>query len=507
MPRRRGGGAAETPAVFFYGEGTNSSSAIQNHVISGTADTLAEEPVEQLALALTGNDLYDRPEAEINTTSFATAHTARDGTYEFSFQLMQTVTWEYWNRFCFEAGLHLFKDYDGLWKVIARDKNTVPVHYFGPEHMRLKRGGLPDAKVSQTKTGDLINEVVLRYSYDPMTGKPLKMKVRSGQYRYSGTCAIAASAGTLTDASATFVTGKFPAFVGEVIYISSEYSVTVAAITSDTVLSVTAVETDDGLFDVAAGATYYGGPSMDAQCIQSFLLNKTIAPLGGEYDPLTGDGGWPSDFIADDDTAVTFLGYVIDWFGRRRLVVEFLTGHNAATVEEGDMAYLRCPLLPNVRDAILLGELDGAITDSDLTVTCSAMAPYYGSLSFRQNDYVAIGEEVVQITSEADVANQDHTITRAAINTVAAAHADGTKMYLLAQTWEVSAVRYDVPNNGIRLRLTEAPWVYSRVGIAMVDDLDYDTLTFEQRVATSWVLRNTGFVDQIDDHSNLSNAI
>ena len=505
-----GGDSIEVPRIFFYGTGTSSSTDIQNHVISGTSGTLAEEPVEQLALVLTGKDLYNRAEAEINTTSFAAAHTARDGSYLFSFQLMETVTWEYWNRFCFEAGLHLFLDWQGKWKVVARDKDAAAVHFFGPELMGLRDPGTvkskPDVTPDKTATRDVINEIVLRYAWDPMTQQYLKMKVRSPQYRYTGTCTVDATAGTLTDAAGTFSTGKFPAFVGEKIYLEGNYTVTVTAINSDTELAVDPVEYD-GLTDIAVAVTYYGGPSIDAQCVQSKLRYKTIGPLGGEYDPLSNEGGWPSDFIYDDDTADEFLAYVVDWFSQRRIVVEFSTRMNAVDVELGDVCYLRCPLLPPSRDAILLGALDGAISSGDLTITLSTASPYYGSLSFRQNDYIAIGSEVLQVTSEADSANEDHTVTRGEVNTTAAAHASGAKVYLLAQKWEVTGIKYDAPKSRIRLRLTEMPWVYSRVGIAMEDDLDYSLLTFEQRVATSWSLYPTGLLSEVDTHSNLSNSV
>ena len=496
------GSQAEVRRVFATGTGTESSTDIQNYVISGTADTLAENPVEQLALVLSGTDLYDRPQSEINTASFDTAHAARDGTYEFSFQLMETVTWDYWNRFCFESALHLFKDWEGKWKVIARDKDAPAQHYISQDWVMLRDAknpnSEPDVRVTKTPTRSVLNEFIIRYAFNPMTGKYQKTKMRSGQYRYTGTCAIDATAGTLTDASATFSTGDFPVFVGEYVYVSGNYTVLVDAVDSDTQLSVSIVDSDQ--LETVAAATYYGGPSISAKCVRSYLRYKTVNALGGEFDPLTREGGWPSDFIYDDTTVDAVLDYLEDWFTQRKLVVELASFWNALDVEVGDVCYLQCPAIPNRRDAIQVGTLDGAINDSVTTITLDTTA------YVRDGDYLGIGTEAVLVTAEPVAANENLTVTRGQVNTDAAAHTSGAVVYLLEQKWEVTGTKPDVPKSQLRIELTEMPRAVYRVGAAMASDADYDTSSIALRVGDSWATPDTELVGEQDDHSDYSYA-
>lgn len=492
--------------MFYAGEGAYTTASRQNHVIPGTADTLAAGPVDQLAMIMTNRDLYALPESRINTASFAAAHAARAG-YAPVHQLMSTVTWEHWNRFCFEMGLHLHLDWQGRWSVVARDHEAAAQHYFGPDSIALRDaqiGAPPDLSIDKTPSRDVINEVVLRYNFDPMSGEYQSMRARTAQYRYSGTCTVDAAAVTLTDSAATFATGDYPAYAGERIYISDHYTVEVVSVTSDTELAVSPLDYD-GLDDIASETTYWGGSGISGPMLRSWMRYKTIAPLGGEYDPVANAGGWPSDFIVDDDTADLFLDYVERWFSQRRIVVELGTHLGALAVELGDTCYLRCPALPARRDAVLLGALGASLSSVATSLTCSTTG-YLGNEAFRLGDHLAIDGEVVLVAAEPADGVQTLTITRAQCNTVAAAHASGSRVYLLDQRWEVTGLLYDIQRAQIRVELMEMPRASYRVGCALSADATYASSSYEERVARSWVAPPTGLQEQTDQHSDYSHA-
>jgi hypothetical protein len=439
-----------------------------------------------------------------------TAAIAARSAWKFAFLLYETVTLGWLDRFAFEAGIHLFKGPEGTWRCIARDKTQTPAHFFSPLRIAVKNPDAtdldPDTSLRKTAARDVINEIVLRYHYDPISKTYLKVKARTCRYRYTGTCTVDSATGRLTDGSASFLTGPFPAQVGEKVYRYADQEYEVAAVVSDTVLEVTPL-LYDAVTDDATPASYWGGPYVSGKMVRSWLRYKTVNPLGGEYDPLTNEGGYPSDFIADDDTADLFLDFCEDWYTDRHFIVEFADYLQAVDVEPGDLCYLRHPWLPDNRDAVLLGALDGAILAGAGTITLAADANYHGSLAFRQNDYVSIDGEVLQVTSEAQNGNEDLAVTRAQINTTAAAHADGALVYLLIQKWEVLSVRPDPEKGQIHLELLEMPKDYARIGCALPDDYGlFDDQDYAGRVSGSWAHPPSGLIFEEDAQTDYTYA-
>jgi hypothetical protein len=324
----------------------------QNYVIAGTANATATGPVAQLAAVLSGKDLFNLPSTAFHAASFEAAYAARDGAgYAFHFQLMQAVGWDFWDALCFEAGLDLFPDAAGKWHLVARDASASPVHAFTTADIALKDArridAEPDVQASLTATRDVINEVVLRYDYDPVTERCRRASTRTAQYRYTGTCTISGT--TLTDASAHFSTGDYPAAVGHRIYVAGHFTLVVVSVDSDTALTVALWDRDPGpLADVGTAHTYYGGAGVSGTMVESWLKYQTVNPLGAVYAPVTDQGGYPSSFLYDDagETAETVLDYLEAWFSRRRMTVEFSTFLRAVDVELGDTVTLDCPLIP-----------------------------------------------------------------------------------------------------------------------------------------------------------------
>lgn len=438
--------------------GLNSDSTHQSAVVSGTDGTTADGPVSQLLIALTDNDFFALAAGKIHTASWATAHAARDGDgtpWLTHFQLLRTVGWDFWDALCFEAGLHLFQNAAGQWQIVARDASSTPVRAFGPADIALSDprdiASAPDVAASMTPTRDVVNEVVLRYDYDPTVERYRKVAVRTAQYRYSGHCTVDATGKTLTDASAHFSTGDYAAAVGDRIYVGGvfQFTLEVTSINSDTELGIELWSRDPGpLADVASSTAYYGGPGVSGAMVASWLRYGTVNPLQGAYDPAQDSGGYVSSFLYDDSssTAELVLDYFEDWLSQRRMTVEFGTYLGAVDVELGDVVVFACPGLPT--DRAVSTYLDGAATAGDGTVTVDA------STGIAADDYLMIGSECMLVTG---VAGTTISVTRAQLGTSAAAHKDNALVSAAVVKWEVTGVQ-TVPASGmIRLRLTEMP--------------------------------------------------
>ncbi len=355
-----------TPRMFLSAfEGVVNSSLHQSWLITDTDGDPTDGPVAQLVYALGGKDLFALPAASLDGASFNAAYLLRDGAgspWRTHFQLMQAVGWDFWEALCFEAGLHLFQNAAAEWQCVARDKTAAAVHAFttadialqdaarldSSPDFRARLDSSPDFRAWLTPSRDVVNEIVLRYDYDPVTERCRKVSTRTGVYRYTGTCAIDAGAKTLTDGSATFESGNYKAYVGDRIYVAGKYTLVVTAVTNDTVLAIDLWDRETESLSNAAATAYYGGAGVTGTMVESYLRYKTIGRLGSIYDPTQDQGGYASAFLYGDagETAELFLDYAEDWFSWRRMTVEFSTFLGAVDVELGDVATLDCPTIP-----------------------------------------------------------------------------------------------------------------------------------------------------------------
>lgn len=506
--------------ISYSDQGVGQSASLDLHqAVSGAEDVAAQlrdgavivsagqkltNPVHQLQYLLRAKALYNRPVAQVNTTSFAAADDYRTG-WIFDFPLHAVASLNWLSEFCFQAGLHLFKDFMGKWKVVAQDKTRPADHtWIWNWNMAAKPGSKePDARFSRTPIREIVNEVALRYQLNPATGEYQKLKIRSPQYRYTGTCSTSSSTGRLVDASGTFLTGAVPARVGETVYITNDQEYLVDSVVSDTQLAVSVK--GGGAITDQSGITYYAGPNLSGTMLRSAQRYKTENPLGSPLDPMEDQGGYPSEFIADDDTADAFLDRMEEQRSQRLLMGEIATFMNAVDVELGDVGYLVHPWIPVKRQPVQLGALLGSVNSAATSWTLNA-STWGGADSWRVDDRILVDWEIVKVTAKDDAADTV-TVSRAQANTLAAAHTAGAALYRITRKWEVTGHQWVPASAQFRLQVQEMPHDYVPVGIAVADGYpNASAATAAQLLSSGWAAHNSGRVFEEDEDSNYSHA-
>jgi hypothetical protein len=458
--------------------------------------------VDVLEAVLRGDNLMGMTEAEVNLTSFASAASARSG-WNVAYTYDTPVSIDWLNEFCFQMGLHLFKDFQGKWKVVAQDKAVAPVHTFlGDTHLAT-RGSVealePDVQYSRTPIRDLINEVALRYNLDRGTGEHTAVAIASGKARLTGTCSVSAATDKLTDGSATFNSGTTPAVVGDTVYVEGDKDYRVDAIDSGTVLSISVAVGD--VRAAAAGTNYFLGPNIDGRMVRSQTRYKTENPLGQRQSSIYDVGGYTSDIIADSTTADYLVEHVVSWRSQRRLQVEFATFLNAVDVELGDLAWFDQAWLPLSKKAVLIGTLSAGVNVSATTFTSAENG------QLREDDVILVDSETCFVSS-VDYSTSNIVVIRADDNTVAVAHISGTAIYRLNMVrWEVTGLQPDPQQQQIRIQLQETPPSYQPVGVVSAAGYPaWDDATAAQRAQSGWATLFSGRVKDEDEFSAVSHV-
>lgn len=471
-------------------------------VISSSGVPL-DNPAHVLGAALRGKALMELDTALVDATALATAATARTG-WSFSFsetEIVDDISWL--NNYCFTAGLHLFKSFEGKWKMVAMDKGRTPQHAFiGDEHIAIKN---PDASppdweadvtFGKTQIRDLINEVVVKHRLDRGTGEHTALKIASGRHRVAGTCSTSESTETLTDASATFITDGVK--LNDVVYVVGDKDYTVSATpVSETELSITA---PTSVNDNAAGTSYFLGPNLVGEMKRSQLRYKTTNPLGEETKDFRAIGGFRSDLIADDTTAGLFVDHIQEWRAERRLTVEFATFWNAIDVELGDAVFFDHPWLPTSKRPLTLGLLINSETDVSTSFESTT------NTLWRAGDYALVGGKEVVLVTAVNYSGPDLTVTRAQCNTVAIAHSAGATLLRLNMVkWEVTGIKVEVEKAQIRLSIQEMPPSYLPIGRVVEAGYPvYDSASTSQRAQSGWATLLSGRVEENDIYSAIS---
>ena len=471
-----------------------------NPLITAAAGTALENPAHLIEAVFRAKKLMDLSTDLVDLTALDQAVTDRTG-WKFATSLDKAVDIRWLNTFGFEAGLHLFKSFEGKWKVVAQTKTRVPAHTF-LDTLNIAVTNPADAPSvwdydlgwSRTPNRDLINEVVLRYGKDRATGEYTKIKIASGKHRVNGACSVDAATKILTDGSATFQTDGVP--VDDGVYVEGDQDYLVDAVNSETQLLLKH-PTGGSIIASPAATNYYVGPHLDGRMKRSQLRYKTENPLGKESTE-TEEGGYTSDLIVDDDTADNVIDHIADWRSQRRLVAEFATFWNAIDVELGDACFLDHPWLPTSKRPIEKGTLSSGLSDSATTLSSA------NSGLLRTNDFVLIDKEVIKITAYSAA-----TITRGQCNTQAAAHNSGAKIYLLNRVqWEITGIKPEVALEGarmFRLEAQEMPPSYKPTGRVVVAGYDdYSTADATERTLAGWITRPSGRVQEEDEYSNIS---
>ena len=467
---------------------------------SGVALT---NPAYQLAAILRGKTLMNLATADISATAVTSAATARTG-WAFAFSLDTAVDINWLNTFAFQAGMHLYKDYLGQWKMVAQDKTVIPAHTFlGQTHVAIKNPDQPadeweyDLQIARTPMRDLLNEIALRYSLNRATGEYQSVYIASGRYRVTGTGTTAA-AGTLTDGTATFQTDGVA--VGDTVYVAGDQDYTVTVVTSETVLTI--VVPGGGTVNVNTSKTYYVGPNLDGRMIRSQLRYKTENALGTKQVTFLDEGGFGSDLIADATTAERWVEHLIDWRSQRRLSARFATFLNAVDVELGDAAWFDHPWLPTSKRPVTITALGAGVNNATTAWTTTASE----SGLVRVGDYLLCDTEVVKVTG-VDYGTDGLTVVRGQCNTVAAAHLIAASLKLLNRVkWEVVGVRPPDPDKAqIQLELQEMPPSYFPIGrVSATGWPVWSTATAIQRATSGWATTPSGRVVDEDEYSNVS---
>jgi hypothetical protein len=481
-------GWGDTAADYADGTQINAGTALTNcgHVLEAV---------------LRGKNLMGMTEAEVNLTAFDAAVTARNG-WNVGFAMDTPANIQWLNEFCFQMGLHLFKDFEGKWKVVAQEKSTAPVHTFLEDtHLAIRNPSArpedfeSDASFSRTPVRDLINEVALRYKVDRGTNEYGAVKIASGRSRLTGTCSVSASTDKLTDATATFVTDGVA--VNDTVYVEGDKDYNVDAIDSETVLSLSVTLGD--VNDSAAGTNYYLGPNLDGRMVRSQLRYKTENPLGQAQSSFTEVGGYLSNLIVDDTTATNMVEQLVEWRSQRRLQAEFATFLNAIDVELGDFCWFDHGWLPISKKPVLIGTITAGVNASVTTFTSAENG------LLRTNDVILLDSEACLVTA-VDYSSNDITVTRADDNTVAASHTNGTAIFRLNLVrWEVVGVKPESAKQQFRIQIQETPPGYLPVGIVVAAGYPaWDAATAAQRVQSGWSTLHSGRVKDEDEYSAIS---
>ena len=458
---------------------------------------------DALEALLRATNLMGLVAAGVNQTSFDSVAITRSG-YNVGFMLSQPASVPWLNEFCFQMGLHLFKDFEGKWKVVAQEKTLAPVHTFlGDKHVAVlnpddpPEGFEPDIAFSRTPIAHLINEIALRYKLDRGTGQFTAIHIKSGRTRLTGTCSVTASTEKLEDLTASFSTGTTPAVVGDTVYVEGDKDYTVDAIDSDTVLSISTAT--GSVRDSVAGTNYSLGPNVDGRMVRSQSRYKTENPLGQAQDSLTAVGGYTSDIIVDDTTATNVVERLVEWRSQRRFQVEFATFLNAVDVELGDFCWFDHAWLPTSKKPVLIGTIISGINAAVTTMDSAENG------LLRTGDIVLMDDEAVQVTA-VNYSGTDITISRADDNTVAATHATGTAMYRLNLVrWEITGLRPVPEKQQFRLQIQETPPGYQPVGIVVTAGYPaWDAATAAQRAQSGWSTLFSGRVKDEDEYSAIS---
>lgn len=486
-------------------------------VISG-AGTALRNPVHQIAALLRATNLTGLETVKVNSTYLDAAATSRtDWYFDWWFDPSRQVREDIFESLCFQAGLHQWKK-EGAWRVVARDKDRSPSHFFlGRYHCPVKGNKLDglvewDFENLPADGSQIYNEIAIRYGKHPATGVYQKLVAASGQYRLTGTCSVNGPAETLEDLSATFQThgvvakdGNNP---GERIYVEGYLDLEVVAVNSQTEVSVVAV--DGGVIPDVSSATYYLGPHVDGTAILSQISFKVVNALGGTRQrSFLEQGGFTTDYVQDDATALEMLTYFKQWFAIPRIRIKLGLYHYGIKLEEGDVFLIDCEKLFANDRGVALTELDEDIDTSETVwdVTAGeAGRVRVGDYLYTQSSRDVAPECV--LVAAVDVALSQITVSRAQLNTHAILHNTGDTLYRVTKKFLCSSLRPPIPSDPVsRVEAEQMPNDYFPVGICVATGYaDWGDASAEERTQSGWVTNWNGRVVDAEPDSEYSHV-
>jgi hypothetical protein len=499
--------ADDEPRMFAEVQGWQDQAAcyVDGAVIAG-AGTCLRNPVHVLQALLRGRNLHQLATAKVADAGEAATLRAD---WAFDLSLFSQVDEGLISRLAFDAGLLIWKE-AGAWQIRAMDKTRAPSHFFAGGWHHAVDGQPEDPTTWQyslelepADASQILNEYHLRYAPHPATGTPQAAVTASAQYRLTGTCSTAA-AGTLVDASATFVTDAVTP--GERIFVQGDIDYVVDAVTSETELEIRAA--DGGSVTDNTGATYWLGPNLRGECVLSQLAYKQVNALGGRRQTsFLEDSGYVTEFIYDDDTAALLLEHLIEWNAHPRDRATFRLMHDSVKLQVGDVFLMDHPQLKGSQRAVAVLLLRTACDEDDtvLEVTLGE------SGKLREDDWLYVQDAVntepeAMLVTHVDTATDRITVARGQLNTTARAHEADLRIWRLQTKWLVTGLRPMTPEDTtIAVEVELMPNSYFPIGRVVEDGYpSWAGATAAQRLSAGWATLRNGRVEASDPNSAVS---
>ena len=475
---------------------------VDGSLITGVANTVYANPVDQVHAILRMKDCLAKPVAEVDTDSFDTARALRTS-WNFAFTMYDPWTRiEDLDPLLKEAGLHLYLSAEGKWRIIAREKSTTPQHAFIDQWNIAVQDAeadaddwLPDIDVDRTSNRDIINDYVIHAQRDRSSDDFNVLEIASAAFRVNGTCSVSSSNNRLTaDSPGQSFTAD--ATAGMATYVDTDQGYTIVSVIDDDNLEVTPIEGGD-VTDSSTGTEFWMGPNLSVDALRSFRRYKVSNPLGRKTTARE-IGGYQSSFVADSATAILMINYWLEWHARVSGYVTLSTFLMHLDVEPGDVSFLDHPDLPESKRPTDLTVLDGALTAGGGTFSVTAGE----SELIRDDDDLLIRDdarrpEIVKVTS-VDYGLDIVTASRGQYGTTAVAHGDGATVSRVIAKWEVLQVIPATPaDTRIRLTLLEMPLSYFPTLVIAPDGTsDWGSMTDAEKARYRAIAFNSNLIEE-----------
>jgi len=456
-------------------------------------------PVHILETIFRHKDLLAKSINDLDTASFTTAAAARSD-WSFFFPILEILEEiEDLQPFLEEAGLHLYQNTAGKWRVVARDKAADPQHIFLEQWNLCVEDAevdyndyLTDIDFSRVENRDLENEFVVHAQRDLSSDEYNVLEIASSAYRITGTCSVNATTGQLNASGQTFEDDEVE--TGWVAYVDTDqaYTVNGAPVDQDT-LNLTAAPGSQ-ITEIAAGTTFWLGPFLDADALRSRRKHKSLRPWGRKQSGLD-IGGKESHYIFDRATAQKVIDFRTEWFGQLLPILTVYLPPGHMEIEPGDIAILDQAWLPEKKRPLKLTTLDGAITSTSALTFKVADGT---AEAIRDDDILLLRDdkrkpEIMGKVIDSDLVTDIITVaSRGWANTQGQTHVDLANVERITTKYEVLAVRYpSLDDMRIGVKLLEVPTWYFPILIIAPDSIpenwtDWTALEQEFYRAITW---------------------
>ena len=485
------------------------STGASNPLITGGAGTLITNPVDCVEAILRTKDLLNLPVGSLDLASFDTARLLRTAwTFAFSlYEIENNIS--FLSDICQEAGLFLYRNAQGKWRIVARDTGVTPVHTFldqwniavsNPADSYENYRSAFDFKRQENR--QLISEFAVFSQHDRATDSYNLMSVASSSYRLVGNGNLSSITDTLTWTGGTFITGG--AEVGDIVYADGDQDYRVIAVTSNELLSISPVSGGD--VSTLTGRDFWVGPNLSEPALRARRRYKTLNALGTSQSSFRELGGYEARFIRDAATATEFLTMGLAWDAFLPIVVhtQIFIGH--LDVELGDQAFFDHPWLPATMRPIVITSLAAGINNSALTMTVTTGT---GGM-IREGDWLLLRDnprqpEVVKVST---IVNDTVTvISRGTAGTKGYAHANLTALERFETKWIVVGLQPPDPESCVvTIDLAEVPiWYAWELVIAPDATPDWASMTAAQQAQYRAIATESGLI--IDRDSSTTQVI